>query len=651
MKTTHDLASLDWKLAGYTPHQWNFEHAAGIGATSSADVAPIPATVPGSVQMNLKNAGELPDWNTGLDSRACEWVENRHWVYETTIPAEWIETGKTVRLVCSGLDYSGWIRVNGEDAGTFCGSLVPYVFNLTRNLKDGENRLQIVFDCPPRWLGQFGYTSQMTEWKPRYNYTWDWTSRLVQIGFWDDVQLEVSDGATLADVRVRTGYNLSSQTGSLTVQTDLPADDMTLHVSLSSDDGIVTKGDFGSTPLAGGVTLEGLPVQPWWPNGYGDQPLYTLTCEFADESGTVHDTLTRRVGFKHVEWQPCEGAPEEADPWICVVNGKPVFLGGINWTPVRPNFADVTQEDYETRLRTYTEMGCTIMRVWGGAFLEKPWFYDLCDELGLLVWQEFPLSSSGVDNWPPEDETSINELAEIAESYILRRQHHASLLMWCGGNELLGALDGGKVGSDKPVTMSHPLMQRFKAVVEKHDPGRRFIETSASGPRGYGMEEDFGKGLHWDVHGPWKPEGSLEEWERYWTTDDALFRSEVGSPGASPVDIIRASKGDCDEYPGDYTNPLWRRTSWWIEWDTFTEDMGREPRDLEEYVAWSQERQARTLGFAARACRDRFPRCGGFIVWMGHDSFPCTANTAVLDMHGRMKPAAHALAEVFRDTV
>ncbi len=101
--------------------------------------------------------------------------------------------------------------------------------------------------------------------------------------------------------------------------------------------------------------------------------------------------------------------------------------------------------------------------------------------------------------------------------------------------------------------------------------------------------------------------------------------------------------------PGTARNPFWNRTAWWIEWPLFVQEVGREPRDLEEYVSWSQERQARALQRAARACKNRFPRCGGFIVWMGHDSFPCAANTAVVDFEGRPKPAALALRRVFRD--
>src|SRR5436853_2945630 len=146
--------------------------------------------------------------------------------------------------------------------------------------------------------------------------------------------------------------------------------------------------------------------------------------------------VRRRVAvLRPVEWRHRQVAPSEADPWVCVVNGRPVFLQGVNCPPVLPNFADTTSEEYRTRLTAYADLGVNTLRVNGVGFLEKKCFYDLCDELGLLVWQDVPLSSSGVDNSPPSDEAAATEIAAILASFIERRQHHPSLLLWCGGNE------------------------------------------------------------------------------------------------------------------------------------------------------------------------------------------------------------------------
>lgn len=648
----HDLSELEWKVSGWIPHQWRIENSPDLCAVPWPDVPAIAAKVPGSVQWSLRANGLLPDWNVGLNARECEWVEHRHWMFATKIPDAWIEEGTDLELVCQGLDYSGWVLVNGKEIAAFTGSLVPHVFALSPHLKKEGNCLQIVFDCPPRWLGQFGYTSQMTEWKVRFNYLWDWVVRLVQIGIWDPICIKASRGYEIREFRCTTKTDHRKMTGSVWM-TGTVADAGSARVRLSLEKGgdVLRTQDVSPAELAAGVTWSEIPVDLWWPNGHGAQPRYTVRCRLLDGDGNEADVATRQVGFRRIEWKRTEGAPKNADPWLCAVNGKPIFLQGVNWVPLLPNFADVTAADYRKRLDLYRDLGANVLRVWGGGILEREYFYDTCDELGLLVWQEFPLSSSGADNWPPEDKKSIEELSVIARSYVVRRQHHPSLLLWCGGNELLGDQSGSKIGSTKPLDFSHPLMRRFKQIVAKLDPDRRCLPCSPSGPRTWGIEAEFGKGVNWDVHGPWKPEGRLDDrWTTYWKNDDSLFRSELGSPGSSSVEIIETYKGHLAAFPANIENPLWRRPlSWWIDWDALVEEMGREPKDLAEYVEWSQARQAKALSIAVKACKDRFPRCGGVILWMGHDCFPCFANTAVVDFHARPKPAARALREIWKD--
>jgi beta-mannosidase len=672
MKRCYDLSVLDWHVAGFMPHAWRLRATMEIGETQLAEVPPIPAPVPGSVQQALLDAGELPDWNLDLNARACEWVENRHWVYEVRLPDAWVahSKGATVRLRCLGLDGNGLIRLNGWEVATFDNSFVPHVVDLTPHLnqpKSGaengstasRNVLQIIFECPPRWLGQFGYTSRMTDWKPRYNYHWDWTARLVQIGIWDALYMELVEGPEITDLSVTSDAVLEPACrGELRVAGRISSAEegpLTVHCALhkhGDENGSSPPIREESVVLQPGTSAfelhwQGLEIELWWPNGYGEQPLYAVTVTLVDAEEPV-ESGERRVGFKHVAWRPSAGGPEHADPWLCVVNGQEVFLQGFNWTPIRPNFADVDDAAYRQRLELYRDLHVTVLRVWGGAFLEKKIFYTLCDELGLLVWQEFPLSSSGIDNYPPDDAGSIAAQAAIARSYIARRQHHVALFIWCGGNELQNDRDGASGPDAGPLDTTHPLLRALRDIVAEKDPARRFLPTSPSGPTFGARRSDFGKGIHWDVHGPWKPETDLDDWRSYWSGDDALARTEVGSPGPSSADLIRRYAVTLDPYPGTYTNPLWRRTSWWIEWPEFVAEMGREPASLEEYVAWGQARQAEALRIAAQACKRRFPACGAFIVWMGHDSYPCTANTSVIDFEGNPKPAAFALAEVFK---
>ncbi len=193
------------------------------------------------------------------------------------------------------------------------------------------------------------------------------------------------------------------------------------------------------------------------------------------------------------------------------------------------------------------------------------------------------------------------------------------------------------------------MLSRLREVVNTYDPTRRFLPSSPYGPMFHAAQEDYGKKVHWDVHGPWQMDGDMKQWTSYWQGDDAEFRSETGSPGTSSAEMIRRFAGECDCMPANAENPLWRRTStWWIEWDKFASEFGREPSSLEEYVTWSQGRQTEALVVALKSCKSRFPKCAGFLVWMGHDCFPCATNTSIIDFDGNPKPAALALSEIWR---
>lgn len=644
---TYNLGELAWTVSGYIPTAW-MAKSMELGFAMEPEIPAVPVNVPGSVQGALRAAGVLPDWFVGLNSRDCEWIEHREWMFTATLPDEWFTDGSHVVLNCDGLDGNGVVVFNSKRIGTFNNAFIPYQFDLTEDVRPTENKLHLIFELPPRWLGQVGYTSQMKDWKPRFNYTWDWIPRIVQIGPWEPVTLQITNGAEIESFRCRSDYDLAHATGTLWLKGSSTGS----RVSLMLRDGetVLRSVILSTQEFTTGVEWSALPVAAWWPNGAGSQPLYTITAELHDDNGTCLDVQQRTIGFKHIDWQACAGAPIEADPWICVVNGQPIFLQGVDWTPILPTFADLTEEDYRKLIEQYVALGCNIFRVWGGAFLEKEWFYQLCDKHGILIWQEFSLSSSGHENWPHEDELSMSTLVQIAESYIIRRQHHAALLMWCGGNELQEGTKGSKTGVGIPVTMDHPLMQRWQALVTREDPGRRFMPSSASGPRFIADMKEFGQGLNWDVHGPWNGPGETpEDWAAYWQLDDALFRSETGAPGACGADIIQHYAGGLAVTPGTMDSPLWRRFYWWLEWEVFIKEQGHEPESLEEYVTWSQARQSTILSLAVGSCKARFPGIGGVILWMGHDCFPCATNTSIIDFWGRPKPAALAVAKIFRD--
>ncbi|HEY8966514.1 MAG TPA: glycoside hydrolase family 2 TIM barrel-domain containing protein [Candidatus Methylacidiphilales bacterium] len=631
------LSPGSWKLSGWTPDAWRVVVSMESNSRRAPEVAPVPCAVPGSVQLALREAGLLPDWNVGLNSRLCEWVENRHWIFETSLPP--LSPGSRARLRFEGLDGACEVWLGKRKLGAAANAFIPHVFPFEVPESGAPGTLRVIFLDQPRWLGQTGYTSRIRDWKPRFNYTWDWIPRLVQIGIWGAVHLETGEDSPLEAIGFTTSFDWKAGRGGVKLTRPQPHGEA---IALRLTEGGRTVASASWPAGAADFVWSDLPVEGWWPNGAGEAKLYTL------EAAASGFTRTVRVGFKHVHWESAAGAPPQADPWICRVNGTPVFLQGVNWTPIRPNFADLRREDYEQRLGTYKEMGVNCVRIWGGGFPEYDWLYDLCDEAGILLWQDFPFSSSGLDNWPPEDPALIEEAQVVCRSYVERLRGHPSLLLWCGGNELQGAPDGNPIGVGKPVGMCHPLIAAMARIAQEADPDRRFVAASSSGPRFMAFYDDFGKGVHWDVHGPWKLDDvGVTPWQKYWEEEDSLFRSELGNAGAQPADLMRAFLGDQDFLPPSLDNPFWQRFGWWFEIDEFVREHGDRPWAIEDYVAWSQRRQADKLGFVAASVKDRFPRCGGLLVWMGHDAFPCSVNTSILDFLGRPKPAALALREVF----
>ena len=649
MKTIN-LSSLNWELVGTKPHYWRLWEQMDEMRIKHPENATVPANVPGSVQQTLLDAGIIPDWNIGTNYRDIEWIENRHWIYFADIPDTYFQVGSTTILHCKGLDGDGEVWLNGQKVGEFNNTHLDYRFDISAFLKTSGNRLALVFFCPERYQGQVYWTSKTRMNKPRFYYNWDWCPRIIQTGVYDEICLEISDAVEIAQLYSYTDVDIDTKTGKLQLIAVSSAEitNETIKICLKgTDDVCIFNKTFPAKNFSEGVEIEIPNVLLWEPNGIGNQPLYTLSCSLISEHDAEIQTINRRLGFRSIKWLPCENAHPEADPWILNVNGKNIFMQGVNWTPFRTMFADVTREMYREWLLKYKNMGANLLRVWGGATLEKACFYELCDEMGLMVWQEFPLSSSGICNTPPEDTESVELMAQIVESYIRRRHYHASLIAWSGGNELYNK------ENTQPLDFSHPLLAKAKEVCEKLDLHHRIMPTSPSGPTIYYNPELNGKGIQWDVHGPWwlpfePTDSEFSNIRTYWESSDALFHSEAGVPGASSVELIEKYRGNYAVLPVSVDNPIWGQFSWWIEADKFELEKNRQPETLDEYVAWQQDRQTKGLVIAIEAAKNRFPACGGFIIWMGHDCFPCPANTSVFDYEGNAKPVVTDIERIWK---
>ncbi|MEA4889943.1 MAG: glycoside hydrolase family 2 TIM barrel-domain containing protein [Clostridiaceae bacterium] len=640
----------DWKLSGWLKNQWR-NQSMELNMVQKPAISIIKAHVPGAVQLDLIKAGLLSDPNYGLKSMSNEWVEHREWFYDKAfyMPEQSLEA--KAYLCFEGLDYHGEIYLNGIKLSEFKGMFIPLEIEITGVVKINQvNHLRVVFYSPPEVDGQFGYSSKITTIKSRFNYVWDWCPRMVPVGIWDNVYIrfiknikitECFPSARIVDISENNGLISMS----LNLDVHVPGQ-YRLHYSLSLNGMIKVEQDFYETlkPVSQWLKhqISVADIQLWYPNGYGEQHLYDINVEISKE-GILCDDDQKRIGFRSIDFVCNKNAPQNALPYTLMVNDKRVFMSGVDWVPISPFYGGVIRDEYQRILTRFKEMNATILRVWGGAILEKHDFYDLCDELGLMVWQEFPQSSSGLDNTPSDDPQLLADLEQAASVFIKRRRHHACHVIWCGGNELMWE-------NYTPINENHINIKMLKNLVEKMDHGKYFLPSSASGPSFGANEVDFGKHIHHDVHGPWNYMGDPDHY-RFFNGDDSLLRSETGCPGSSRIETLEQYRESFPIWPPDETNPYWmHRGAWWIQLDQLSKLFGPWKNDGSEtcgYVKASRYLQAEALRYAAESTRRREPEASGFIVWMGNEPFPNNANTSIIEYDGTPKPAFYWLKSAF----
>ncbi|MDN4613367.1 glycoside hydrolase family 2 TIM barrel-domain containing protein [Leifsonia sp. F6_8S_P_1B] len=398
-----------------------------------------------------------------------------------------------------------------------------------------------------------------------------------------------------------------------------------------------------TAPTRSGTATLRLPSPALWhPNTAGSQPLYRVTVTLTDADGRVLDSTSRLTGFRTAELVRNEGAPADARGYTAVVNGTPVAMVGWNWTPADTLFGAIRDETVEHLLGLAAASGARMVRVWGGGLIESEHFYETCDRLGLLVWQEFSQSSSGMQSAPSTDPAFVALMREEAEAIVPTRVHHPSLLVWGGGNEL----DEGGVPLDD--TRS-PVLAALHETVEARDPGRSWLPTSPTGPEFHNRLDRIraNPGGQHDVHGPWEHQGLVAQYELY-NAGTNLAHSEFGVEGMTNLRSLEALIPEPDRWPADRTNPVYRHLGeWWNNATQVNALFGARPRDLETLNRASQLLQATGLQYAVEADRRRWPRNAMVLPWQLNESFPNAWCTAAVDYRGEPKPAFHAVARAF----
>lgn len=605
------------------------------------DSEALPAVVPGCVHTDLLAAGVIPDPFLGRNEAEVAWVGRREWTYERELRAAPPGHEQT-DLVFDGLDTAAEIRLDGRLLGRVRNMHRSYRFPVTGL----SGRLSVRFgsayaeaeavrgklgERPAAYAEPYQYLRKMA-----CSFGWDWGPTLVTAGIWRPVRLEQWSTARIA--RVRPLVTVEDGQGVVELHVDVERSRVEAELAVEARvGGVRARAEIDGT--AGVVRLQVPDPELWWPRGYGEQPLYEVELTLLHGDAPL-DTWRRRVGFRTVELDTSTDA--HGTGFTLVVNGERLFARGVNWIPDDVFPSRITRERYRERLGQAAGAGVDLVRIWGGGIYESEDFYDACDELGLLVWQDFPFACAAY----PEEQPLRGEVEAEARENVVRLMPHPSLVLWNGNNEnLWGFRDWGW----EPVLAGGSWGEGYylgvlPRVVAELDPTRPYTAGSPWSGSWRHHPNDPAHGTH----------HSWEVWNREDYADYRLhvprFVAEFGwqAPPAYAT-LRRALPGE--ELAADSPGMLHHQKA--------DDGNGKLERGLARHFAvpaddfdrWHylmQVNQARAVAAGIEHWRSHWPVCAGTVVWQLNDCWPVTSWAAV-DGDGREKPLYHELRRLYAD--
>ncbi|MCR5357087.1 MAG: glycoside hydrolase family 2 protein, partial [Lachnospiraceae bacterium] len=642
-----------------------------------------PATVPGSVYNDLINAGVLEDpyWRDNEDA-ALKLMDNDFEYFGTfDVDEAYLADGAgdaagkagadEVILRFEGLDTIADITLNGESLAHVNNMHRTWEYPVKHILKEKDNKLVIVFHSPVKFIakehekdpGILGTEDAMVGFpkirKGHYMFGWDWGPRLPDAGIWRPVTLLAVRKARLDNVYLRQEFSDDykavkiSATGTVLLARDFNAPKepspwlkpWRIIVTVIDPDGnkLYDKEDIkqgGTQAGASGFATGDLIINDpklWWPSGLGAQPLYTVTVELADENGDICDSWSRRIGLRKLEMSTAKD--EYGSEFAHVVNGVKFFAMGADYIPEDNILSRTNRERTFNLLKQCAAAHFNCIRVWGGGLYPSDDFYDACDELGLVVWQDFMFACA---NYRLTDDFEKNILAELKDN-IRRLRHHASLGLWCGNNEMEQFAGEGHWGADDDLRRDYLKMYEdlFPKLVKEEDPDRFYWPASPSCGGGFDSPNDPDRGdvHYWDV---WHGNKPFTEYRKFYFR----YLSEFGFQSFPSMKTVESFTLPEDRNVFSHIMEKHQRNaSANGKIMNYLEQMFLYPRDLATLIYASQLLQAEAIRYGVEHFRRNRGRCMGTVYWQLNDCWP-VASWSSIDYYGRWK-ALHYYAKRF----
>ncbi|WP_159947777.1 glycoside hydrolase family 2 protein [Rhizobium sp. 18065] len=604
--------------------------------------------LPGDVHSALVKAGIIPDPYAGRNEEVVQWVAERDWTVERSFVVP--DASGSWYLDIDYLDTVAVVFVNDVPVLSADNCFRRYRPDISAALQPGENRIRIVFHSSlvagaerqarqPFYVPYHKGNSPLPHGnmlrKPQCHFGWDWNIAIAPLGLYGTVSVKRLDPARIEHVETEQLHHADGRVDlkvTATIHSVEPAV-VPVHFILDGEKVRLDVGiNAGETKVVYVFEIEN--PRLWWPAGNGEQALYTLTVDLPTE------TVTRQIGLRTVELIT---DPDEAGSRFALkVNGREIFCRGANWIPADALYSLSSVAKTEDLLNSAVDANMNMIRVWGGGFYEQDWFYDLCDSKGLMVWQDFMFSC----NLYPCTDDFLGNVAQEVDYQVRRLASHASIVLWCGDNELVGALtwfEESINNRDRYLVAYDRLNRVIEQGVRKAFPqGIWWPSSPASGYLDYGdaWHADGSGDMHyWSV---WHENKSFDNYRSV----RPRFCSEFGFQSYTSMPVIESFADAADMNIASPVIELHQKNAGGNERIAGTMfRYFRFPKDFANFVYLSQIQQGLAIKTAVDFWRSLKPHCMGTLYWQLNDTWP-VASWSSLDYGGNWK-AMHYMARRF----
>lgn len=622
-------------------------------------LTPIPAQVPGNVELDLMRAGLLKDPYIGSSVLEVKPFERYEWWYERQFDCPGGVSGRT-ELVFHGADCIATYWLNGQQIGRSDNALIEHRIDVTGKMLAGQaNKLSVrlqsvVLDAmerkyDPSMFAQSYAWEQIWSRKPAHSFSWDIMPRVVSAGLWRSVELVVHEENEIADVYLFT-HQADEQNARIGFYYELKVNpdwlnDMKIRITGKCDESSFERTDRAKF-VAGMMDVHVGSPKLWWPRGYGEPHLYDVTVQLLHDGAVIAEKSVT-MGIRRVELIMTDTtSAENPGQFLFKVNGTPIMCKGSNWVPA-DMFHSKDSSRIERMLDLFADMNCNIVRCWGGNVYEDHAFFDRCDREGFMVWQDIALACG----FYPETEPFYQSMELEVESVARKLRNHPSLIIWCGDNEI----DQFKHGRNIDPNKSKLTRQVIRDALMRQDPYRAYLPSSPYISEAVWAKRDMG--LLPENH-LWGPRDYFKS--RFYTEHTHHFVSEIGYHGCPNLSSIKQFIEEPYWWP-------WQNNEQWavhasdpfglggpfahriqLMSNQVQEMFGHIPETIEDFVLASQICQAEAKKFFVEMTRLKKGKRSGVIWWNMIDGWPQFSD-AVVDYYFGKKLAYHYLKRVHQD--